>query len=82
MKLFSKSPQPNANAHPENERNQSLDYAKNFSFQVIDTKWRLSPANDLLPSTGFNGQHTTSVNGNGIPTKDDLLAVVHKVGLK
>ena len=58
------------------------DHAKNFSFQVIDNEWRLSPAYDLLPSTGFNGQHTTSVNGNGIPTKDDLLTVAHKVGLK
>lgn len=27
-------------------------------------------------------QHTTSVNGNGISTKEDLLAVTHKVGLK
>jgi serine/threonine-protein kinase HipA len=82
MKLFSKIPQLNANAHPENERNQSHDHAKNFSFQVIDGEWKLSPAYDLLPSTGFNGQHTTSVNGNGILTKEDILTVAHRVGLK
>jgi hypothetical protein len=30
----------------------------------------------------LTNQHTTSVNGNGIPTKEDLLAVTHKVSLK
>lgn len=58
------------------------DHAKNFLFQVIDNEWKLSPGYDLLLSTGFNGQHTTSVNGNGIPTKDDILTVAQKVGLK
>jgi serine/threonine-protein kinase HipA len=26
------------------------DHAKNFSFQLIDGEWKLSPAYDLLPS--------------------------------
>ena len=32
-------------------------------------KWNmeLSPAYDLLPSSGFNGYHTTTINGKGEP---------------
>jgi len=58
------------------------DHAKNFSFQYVDGEWRLSPAYDLLPSAGFNGEHTTSVNGKGIPGKEDLLAVAKRVGIR
>jgi serine/threonine-protein kinase HipA len=57
------------------------DHAKNFSFQFVGDRWKLSPAYDLLPSAGFNGQHTTSVNGNGNPSTEDLLAVAHTVGV-
>ena len=57
------------------------DHAKNFSFQLINREWRLSPAYDLLPSPGFNGYHTTTVNNSGEPTIDDMLAVAEKVGL-
>ena len=57
------------------------DHAKNFSFQLIDGEWRLSPAYDLLPSSGFNGFHTTTVNNNGEPTIEDMLAVAEKAGL-
>ena len=57
------------------------DHAKNFSFQLIDGEWRLSPAYDLLPSSGFNGFHTTTINNNGEPTTDDVMAVAAKVGL-
>lgn len=57
------------------------DHAKNFSFQLIQGEWKLSPAYDLLPSSGFNGFHTTTVNNNGEPTKDDMLAVAQQVGL-
>lgn len=49
------------------------DHAKNFSFIYTDENWKLSPAYDLLPSEGFNGFHTTTVNGNGLPTTEDLL---------
>lgn len=57
------------------------DHAKNFSFQLINGEWKLSPAYDLLPSDGFNGFHTTTVNNNGDPTVDDMMIVGEKVGL-
>ncbi len=57
------------------------DHAKNFSFQLINGEWKLSPAYDLLPSSGFNGFHTTTINNNGEPTTDDMMMVAAKVGL-
>ena len=57
------------------------DHAKNFSFQLINNEWKLSPAYDLLPSAGFNGHHTTTVNGNGEPSIKDMLVVGEKTGL-
>ncbi len=55
------------------------DHAKNFSFIFKDGSWRVSPAYDLLPSSGFNGQHTTTINGKGNPLMKDLLEVAVKV---
>ena len=57
------------------------DHAKNFSFQSINGEWKLSPAYDILPSNGFNGFHTTTVNNNGEPTIDDMMVIAEKVGL-
>ena len=57
------------------------DHAKNFSFQFSDNEWKLSPAYDLLPSQGFNGFHTTTINKNGEPTQKDILIVAEKVSL-
>jgi len=57
------------------------DHAKNFSFILQNNEWKLSPAYDLLPSTGFNGFHTTTVNGKGSPTHKDIFAVAENVGL-
>ncbi len=57
------------------------DHSKNFSFQWIDQGWKLSPAYDLLPSSGFNGYHTTTINGKGEPTLADVLALATEVGL-
>jgi serine/threonine-protein kinase HipA len=57
------------------------DHAKNFSFQLINKKWKLSPAYDLLPSFGFNGFHTTTINNNGNPTVNDMMTVAEMVGL-
>jgi len=57
------------------------DHAKNFSFQLIDGQWKLSPAYDLLPSNGFNGFHTTTVNNSGEPSINDMMTVAEKVGL-
>lgn len=57
------------------------DHAKNFSFQLINKEWKLSPAFDLLPSAGFNGFHTTTINGNGDPSIADIMAVANQSGL-
>lgn len=58
------------------------DHAKNFSFQYIGGGWRLSPAYDLLPSSGFNGYHTTTFGGKGEPTRANILALASEVGLQ
>ena len=57
------------------------DHAKNFSFILKNKEWKLSPAYDILPNEGFNGYHTTTVNGKGNPPKEDVFAVAKKVGL-
>ena len=57
------------------------DHAKNFAFIYHDDEWHFSPAYDLLPSDGMNGYHTTSINDNIEPTRDDLLVVAVKAGL-
>ena len=57
------------------------DHAKNFSYQRIDGDWKLSPAYDILPSSGFNGYHTTTINNTGAPKLADVLAVGTEVGL-
>ncbi|GHV10824.1 toxin HipA [Bacteroidia bacterium] len=51
------------------------DHAKNFSFQYKNEAWKLSPAYDILPSSGFNGYHTTTINGKGNPALKDILQV-------
>ncbi len=57
------------------------DHAKNFSFQLVNGEWKLSPAYDLLPGSGFNGFHTTTVNNSGEPTIEDMMTVAEKAGL-
>ncbi|MBP5547902.1 MAG: type II toxin-antitoxin system HipA family toxin [Bacteroidales bacterium] len=57
------------------------DHAKNFSFIYIDNSWQMSPAYDLLPSNGFNGYHTTTINSNINPTEKDIVQVAIKSGL-
>ncbi|MDR3304487.1 MAG: type II toxin-antitoxin system HipA family toxin [Clostridiales Family XIII bacterium] len=57
------------------------DHAKNFAFLLTEKGWSLSPAYDLLPSRGFGGYHTTTVNGNGNPARSDLLATADKCGI-
>lgn len=61
------------------------DHSKNFSFLFDDTKkeWHLSPAYDLTYSFSFNGEHATTINGEGKnPTLNDILAVAKNIGLK
>lgn len=61
------------------------DHSKNFSF-LFDTKrkeWHLSPAYDLTYSSSFNGEHATTINGEGKnPTIDDILDVAKNIGIK
>ncbi len=51
------------------------DHAKNFSFIYRDHSWKLSPGYDLLPSVGFNNNHTTTINGKGKPVLKDCMEV-------
>lgn len=57
------------------------DHAKNFSFVYENNRWQVSPAYDLVPSEGFNGQHTTTVLGQGLPTEADMLELAKQTGL-
>lgn len=60
------------------------DHSKNFTYIYDEKKdlWRLSPAYDLTYSNTYYGEHTTSVNGNGLnPSKDDLLKVGITAGM-
>ena len=61
------------------------DHSKNFSFLFDDAKkeWHLSPAYDLTYSFSFNGEHATTINGEGKnPTLDNILTVAKNIGLK
>ena len=61
------------------------DHSKNFSYLYDDIKeeWHLSPAYDLTYSFSFNGEHATTINGEGKnPTLNDILAVAKNIGLK
>ena len=64
--------------------NNRDDHSKNFSFVMDDAGvWRLSPAYDLTYSMGINGEHTTSVAGEGkAPQELHMLKVGEAVGLK
>jgi serine/threonine-protein kinase HipA len=57
------------------------DHAKNFSFLCRDGVWSLSPAYDLVPSDGFNGNHCTTINGKGNPSRDDLITSGEQAGM-
>ena len=61
--------------------NNKDDHAKNFSFVYDDGHWQVSPAYDLVPSEGFNGQHTTTVLGQGLPTEKDMLELAKQTGI-
>jgi serine/threonine-protein kinase HipA len=57
------------------------DHAKNFSFQLKSKQWCLSPAYDILPSTGFNGYHTSTINAKGEPKMNDIMSIASEIGL-
>jgi serine/threonine-protein kinase HipA len=52
------------------------DHAKNFSFLLdAQNRWKMAPAYDLTPSSGFVGEHAAMVNGKGRDITDaDLTA--------
>lgn len=58
------------------------DHAKNFSFIYKTDGWFLSPAYDLVPSAGFNDNHSTTIANKGNPTIDDIYEVAKETGLK
>ena len=61
------------------------DHSKNFSFLYDENKkeWHLSPAYDLTYSSSLNGEHATTINGEGKkPSLEDILAVAKNIGLK
>lgn len=44
--------------------------------------WELSPFYDLTYSNSVGGEQATCVNGNGVPTKEDILVIAKKMGMK
>ncbi|OFX26647.1 MAG: hypothetical protein A2033_17050 [Bacteroidetes bacterium GWA2_31_9] len=57
------------------------DHSKNFSFIYENNNWKLSPAYDLTPSYGFNNNHSTTIAGQGNPTKKDIFEVSIQLGI-
>ena len=61
------------------------DHSKNFSYLFDENKkeWHLSPAYDLTYSSSFNGEHATTINGEGKnPKLNDIIAVAKNIGIK
>lgn len=58
------------------------DHAKNFSFLFDRGRWSLSPAYDLTYSNGFNGQHTTTLMGSGLPGRSEIMESAALAGIK
>lgn len=60
------------------------DHSKNFSYLYDEPNgcYRLAPAYDLTYSSSLNGEHATTVNGNGVnPDMEDILAVADQIGI-
>lgn len=61
------------------------DHSKNFSYLYDEQNacYRFAPAYDLTYSSSLNGEHATTVNGNGVnPGLEDILAVADKIGIR
>lgn len=61
------------------------DHSKNFSYLYDEQNdcYRLAPAYDLTYSSSLNGEHATTVNGNGVnPGMEDILVVADKIGIR
>lgn len=58
------------------------DHSNNFNFLYIDNKWKPSPAYDLTYSNSLNGEHATTINGEGKnPTLEDIVSVAKNCSL-
>lgn len=62
--------------------NNKDDHSKNFSFMLdAQNQWKLTPAYDLTPSNGINGEQTSMVNGKGKDITDvDLIKTAETFG--
>lgn len=60
------------------------DHAKNFAFTLDDQtgEWSLAPAYDLIHAPGPGGEHTTTVLGEGRPTRGHCLKLADRFHLK
>ena len=58
------------------------DHSKNFSFMLDrNNTWKMTPAYDLTPSQGINGEQTSMVNGKGANITDgDLIKTASPFG--
>lgn len=61
------------------------DHAKNFTFLYDEGEdgWHLSPAYDLTYSNTYYGEHSTTVDGNGVnPGEKEIINVGMQAGMK
>lgn len=61
------------------------DHSKNFTYlyDEMTQGWKLSPAYDLTYSNSLNGEHATTINGNGVnPGMKEIYEVAEAIGIK
>ena len=61
------------------------DHSRNFSYLYDEQEacYKLTPAYDLTYSHSLNGEHATTVNGNGInPDMEEILEVAVQAGIR
>ncbi len=63
--------------------NNRDDHVKNFAFMITqEQEWALTPAYDLMYSNGPYGEHSMSLNGEGLdPGKKEIYVLGQKLGL-
>jgi serine/threonine-protein kinase HipA len=58
------------------------DHVRNFAFLADKNgRWRLSPAYDIVWSSGVRGQHNMTVMGSGTPGTGELLKLAEDAGI-
>jgi serine/threonine-protein kinase HipA len=58
------------------------DHVKNFAFVRNKGGWAMTKAFDLTFSAGMGGQHTTSINGEGLPRLEAIAKVARDMQIK